>query len=39
MQFSEANNIVNVLGIFDKLSDSLYHNIVAKVWRGVAVAV
>ena len=39
MQFSEANNIANILAVFDNLSDSLYHNVVAKLWRGVAVAV
>ena len=39
MQFSEANNIANILAVFDNLSDSLHYNIVAKFWRGVAVAV
>ena len=39
MQFSEAKNIANFLAVFDNLSDSLYHNIVAKLWCQVAVAV
>ena len=36
MQFSEANNIANILAVFDNLSDSLHYNIVANFvaeWR------
>lgn len=39
MQFSEANNIANILAVFDNLSDSLHYNIVANLWSKVAVAV
>ena len=37
--FSEANNIANILAVFDNLSDSLHYNIVAKLWCEMAVAV
>lgn len=39
MQFSEANNIANILAVFDNLSDSLHYNIVANFCCGVAGAI
>ena len=35
----EETSLTDVLAVFDNLSDLLYHNIVAKLWCGVAVAV